>query len=75
MPRCPQTGYYEDEHSYMEEDRRIEAVERDREARFEAQAEEMLETMWVGFEMPTDYRELAIGMAREFGKHINKEAV
>ena len=73
MARCNQTGYYEDERDFREEDARLEAAEAKREARFEAQAEEMLANMWDGFAMPDDYRAIALGMARELGKQINKE--
>ena len=42
------TGYYDDERSFYDHDRELELAAQNREDRFEAEAEEMLERLWDG---------------------------
>jgi len=48
--RDSETGYYDDEVSFFDHDWATERAEAQREARFEAEADEMLGTLWVGEE-------------------------
>jgi hypothetical protein len=65
--RDPETGYYEDECSFYAHDREMELKEQEREDRFEAQAEEMLATLWVGEE------DLSAESPRSLNDAINPE--
>jgi hypothetical protein len=46
--RDSETGYYDDEVSFFAHDWATERAEAQREARFEAEADEMLGTLWLG---------------------------
>ena len=45
---CSETGYYDNELNFSNHDAEIDARERNREDRFEHEAQEMLERLWEG---------------------------